>query len=272
MTQEDPKIEGLGDRTLQAKQARRNDRKMAAAALMAAVAILVVGGIIGSIFLFKQSHDISAQSRAINQLGSSVDTLRGQQEYCSQPKVPKSDPRCQTPAAPPAKEIIGAQGVPGDQGVQGPQGAQGVQGIQGVPGVPGQRGPQGLPGSSPACLLEVSRCVGATGAEGKPGASSTIPGPTGLEGKPGAASTVPGPAGPDGKQGVPGGDSTVPGPVGPAGPEGPKGADSTVAGPPGKSAFPFVFDFTFMDALQQPVTMECTITEEAQPAVCAQKN
>jgi len=251
MSEEDPRIEGLGDRTLQIKHDRRKERKNAAAALIAGLLIFAVGGTVCFIFFLRQNQ-------AIDQLATSVDTLRGQQEYCSRPTVKKSDPKCQEPAAPPAKEIIGQQGIPGNQGNQGPQG---IQGIQGPPGIQGR---QGLPGNSPACLLEPSRCIGASGSEGKPGAASTVPGPDGKEGKPGADSTVPGP---DGKEGKPGADSTVPGPDGK---EGKPGADSTVPGPPGADTFPFSFQFTFMDALMQPVTMKCTIVAEAQPADCVQ--
>lgn len=71
------------------------------------------------------------------------------------------------------------------------------------------------------------------GADGLPGADSTVPGPQGdpgvqgdpgPTGPPGADSTVPGPAG---------ADSTVPGPQGDPGPTGPPGADSVVPGPQG---------------------------------------
>jgi hypothetical protein len=94
--------------------------------------------------------------------------------------------------------------------------------------------------------------VGAAGAQGAPGAASTVPGPAG---PPGAASTVPGPQGPPGvgsqgpqgppgapstvagPPGPPGAPSTVPGPTGPPstvpGPQGPPGAASTVPGPQG---------------------------------------
>jgi len=219
MSDEDPQTQDLGDRTLQRKKDRINERKTAAVALIAALIMVLIGAVVGLIFLLRQNQ-------AISQLGASVDVLRSQQEYCSQPKVTKTDPQCQEPAAPPAKEIIGKQGVPGGQGVQGIQGPPGPQGIQGPPGIQGVRG---LPGSSPACLLEPSRCIGATG---QPGAVSTVPGPKGEEGKPGADSTV---AGPQGEQGKPGADSTVAGPEGQAGKP---GADSTVPGPQGKQGPP----------------------------------
>jgi hypothetical protein len=82
------------------------------------------------------------------------------------------------------------------------------------------------------------------GAQGDPGADSTIPGPAGPKGDKGD----PGPAGPTGSRGPQGdtgsrgpagpagpagADSTVPGPAGPAGPKGDTGADSTVPGPAG---------------------------------------
>src|SRR5438045_513111 len=88
---------------------RKRDRFYAIVALMLAfVAILAVAAV----------ALVSATQRGkdIDKLAIGLDASRQQVEYCAQPKVPKSDPRCQTPVAPPAKEIVGPQGI---QGVQG---------------------------------------------------------------------------------------------------------------------------------------------------------
>lgn len=255
------------EQIIQDRKDRRRDRRIVAVALsLALVSVLSVASV-SLVFAIQRGE-------SVNKLAPALDASRQQVEYCAQPNVPKSDPKCLAPVVPPAKEIVG------------PTGSAGAPGQTGIPGPMGPRGPQGLPGDSPKCLLEPSRCVG------KPGANSTVPGPTG---KPGSDSTIPGPKG---------ADSVVPGPVGPSGDspaclnepgkcQGEKGEQgdsppclSTPAkcqgeqgeqgekGAAGKSAFPFKFQFTFMDSLMQPITMECNVTDPADVPItqCSQVN
>lgn len=134
--------------------------------------------------------------RSTNNLAAvseSNDAGISQFEYCK--KAPKTDPRCQEPVSKPADKII-----QGPQGIQGVQGIQGIQGPDGPPGPPGAQGKQGLPGNSPRCLLEPSRCQGAAGTNGKDGLNGKD-GVNGLDGKDGAN-------GLDGKDGADGKDGT----------------------------------------------------------------
>jgi collagen triple helix repeat protein len=109
----------------------------------------------------------------------------------------------------------GDRGDTGTRGPTGPAGPQGIQGPQGPPGIQGPRGPIGITGESPQCLLEPSRCVGATGPKGTDGGRGPA-GPQGPQGEPGApgAQGDQGPAGPKGE-------------VGPSGNDGPAGVGIT---------------------------------------------
>lgn len=123
-------------------------------------------------------------------LSRSNDSQISQFEYCQ--KALKTDPKCKEPVSEPAAKVI--EGPRGLQGVEGPIGPVGPEGPQGPPGA---RGPQGLPGNSPRCLLEPSRCVGPAGASGQPG----IAGKDGEDGADGVDGT-------DGADGVDGQDGT----------------------------------------------------------------
>lgn len=105
----------------------------------------------------------------------------------------------------------------GDPGARGPIGPAGPAGPQGPRGPVGPVGQAGRNGTSPGCLILVSKCQGAEGPRGFPG----LTGPSGAAGEAGPA----GPAGPAGEAG-PKGDQ------GPAGEQGPKG-DQGEVGPQG---------------------------------------
>lgn len=250
MTDDRPPLETPADRPVQAvvkeRAERKRDRFYAIAALIVAfTAILAVAAV--------ATVSATQRGRDIDKLSTGLDASRQQVEYCAQPKIPKNDPNCQTPVAPPAKEIVGPQGIQGIQGIQGEQGPQGAPGI---------RGPQGLPGNSPRCLLEPSRCQGAPGKNGTPG----INGKNGLDGKDGAAG-LNGKDGVDGKNGLDGKDG-APGEPGKDGTDGAPGKD----GVDGKNGYPFTFTFSFKAGMpEQDVTMSCTVTDPAVPVVCAQQ-
>lgn len=158
----------------------------------------------------------------VNRLAQSNDAQRNQFEYCK--TAPKTDPKCQAPVAQPAEKVV--QGPQGIQGVPGLQGERGPEGPQGPPGPQGPRGPQGLPGNSPRCLLEPTRCTGAAGPQGPAGPQGVQgeKGPQGDAGDTGAKGDQGevGPAGPAGPAG-PQGEVGPQGPAGPAGPQGPPG-------------------------------------------------
>lgn len=118
-------------------------------------------------------------------------------------------------------------GGTGAAGARGAAGATGAAGALGPAGKPGPKGATGAAGARGATGQQGA--VGATGSAGSIGAT----GATGAVGATGATGTR-GATGPPGPQGATGA-------VGATGPQGPIGP----AGPTGKSAFPFMFTFTF---------------------------
>jgi len=126
-----------------------------------------------------------------------------------------------TDACTKAKEITERPAAEkGDPGARGPIGPQGPAGPPGPRGPAGAVGQAGRNGTTPGCLILVSKCQGSTGPRG-------IPGLTGPSGGTGAAGPA-GPAGPAGEQGPAGdpgppGSQGDPGPAGPQGPQGPAG-------------------------------------------------
>ena len=188
-------------RHLDRRRAVRSAWKYAAVLMVALVLIAVLS----TLLWVKSSNDV-------DKLAQSNDSQIDQFEYCK--KAPKTDPKCQEPVSEPAAKVVeGPPGIQGDRGIEGPEGPQGP---------PGVRGPQGLPGNSPRCLLEPSRCVGASGPSGKNGVDGKD-GATGAAGKDGADGKDgesikgdPGTPGTDGKDGVDGKDG-APGPLCPEG-------------------------------------------------------
>lgn len=181
---------------------KQADRRLIVIGAVAFVAVLVAAVLATLLWTNSQAN--------VNRLAQTNDAQRSQFEYCK--TAPKNDPKCQTAVAPPAEKVV--------QGPQGIQGIQGIQGEQGPPGPQGPRGIQGLPGNSPRCLLEPSRCVGASGPAGPEGPQ----GDQGVQGKQGE----------QGEQGATGdkGDQGEVGPAGPAGPQGEQGPAGT-QGPQG---------------------------------------
>jgi hypothetical protein len=136
----------------------------------------------------------------VNKLATSNDSQINQFNYCQ--KALKTDPKCQQPVAQPAEKVVsGPQGIPGVQGNEGPMGPEGPQGPQGIQGVPGK---PGTPGQTPACWLDATRCVGASGVTGKSGKDGAT-GAAGLNGKDGVNGKD-GLNGLDGKDGINGKD------------------------------------------------------------------
>jgi hypothetical protein len=166
------------------------------------------------------------------------------QQFITCQDLPKTDVRCQTPVAPPAKEVVtGPQGIQGVQGITGEMGPPGPQGPQGPPGPMGK---PGTPGQPPACWLDATRCVGATGPTGKQGQQGEK-GEQGLPGKDG----VDGKDGTDGTNGINGTNGT-------------NGVD-------GKNAYPFTF--TFVIPANPPIQMsdqtyKCEVVDPTTPATC----
>jgi hypothetical protein len=145
-----------------------------------------------------------------NQVAATSDAQR--QQFITCQDLPKTDPRCQQPVAPPAQEVIkGAQGIPGVQGIQGPPGPQGVQGPQGPPGSPGKNG------ITPPCVLMLGGCKGTKGDKG-----DSVKGDKGDKGD--SVKGDKGDPGTDGKDGEPC-LPTNPECRGPQGPQGTQGAD-----------------------------------------------
>lgn len=172
---------------------RRTGRLLVSAGLMNFLLMLVVAVLATTVV--QQSGAIGRLSSALTGQRSQFDTCRGK---------PAGTPGCSQPVAAEPSVIVkqGSRGPIGSVGADGPPGPPGPQGI------PGPRGANGLPGSSPRCLLEPTRCVGAQGVagaagkdglNGKPGADGKD-GTNGLDGKDGAA----GAAGKDGADGTPG--------------------------------------------------------------------
>jgi hypothetical protein len=185
---------------------------------VAAVAILLLA-VVSTVFWIESRGDVT-------KLAQSNDKQINQFEYCK--TAPKNDPKCQEPVSQPAEKVV--QGPQGIQGIPGLQGERGPEGPVGPPGPQGPRGPQGLPGNSPRCLLEPTRCIGATGPQGPAGpqgeqgekgaqGDTGDTGATGATGEAGPAGSA-GPAGPQGEVGPTG-------PAGPAGPQGPPGDPAT---------------------------------------------
>jgi hypothetical protein len=179
---------------------------------------------------------IAALTRANTALSTGLEQQRAQFDTCR--GKPASTAGCRTPvAAAPSvivKEVkvpLNLPGLPGKDGLNGltgPQGPAGPPGPPGPPGAPGAVGGPGLLGNSPACLLEPSRCIGATGAAGTDGKD----GADGKDGKDGASPPclsepmqcqgVAGTDGKDGADGSPGkdgkdGEDGAPGPACPPG-------------------------------------------------------
>lgn len=163
------------------------------------------------------------------------------------------------------KEII-------QEPIPGPPGDTGATGAQGPPGPPGRDG------TSPPCLLQANRCVGAAGVDGTPGAPGT-PGKQGLPGKDGAA-------GKDGQDGANGLDGQ-PGKDGADGADGTNGTNGTngksygcdgqeitEANPPATCpGNPYPFTFTFVVPADPPLrpdptTYSCTVISHTSPAEC----
>lgn len=126
---------------------------------------------------------MAKQADALSALSGGVDVMRAQFTDCK--GKPATAAGCIEPAAAPpsviVKQVVGSPGVPGANGFNGAVGPAGPRGATGPAGPPGARGPAGLPGGSPACLLEPSRCIGATGAQGPAGKTGER-GPAGEQG------------------------------------------------------------------------------------------
>lgn len=115
------------------------------------------------------SQNLDTSTTQSGQLIDQVESL-GKTPVVSKEQIPQSIP--------------GPKGDPGIPGLRGPQGEPGPQGVPGPQGPPGARGVSGLPGNSPACLLEPSRCQGSDGANGTKGDKGDT-GSTGAKGDPG---------------------------------------------------------------------------------------
>lgn len=162
---------------------RRTGRLLVSAGLMNFLLMLVVAVLATTVV--QQSGAIGRLSTALSGQRNQFDTCRGK---------PASTPGCTAPVAAEPSVVV----KQGSRGPVGLTGAVGPQGPQGPPGPPGMPGPAGLPGTSPRCLLEPARCVGAPGAKGTDGKDG-LDGKNGADGKAGAD-------GLDGKDGAKGTD------------------------------------------------------------------
>lgn len=163
-------------------------------------------------------------NQAVNCLYNYIDFVTGRAKLipaCASPVPEPALPGVPTTTTTVPRTGTGAAGAPGVTGATGAAGALGPAGRPGPKGATGARGATGAAGQQGA--------VGATGSAGSTGATGAT-GAVGATGATGARGAT-GPPGPQGATGA----------VGATGPQGPIGP----AGPTGKSAFPFMFTFTF---------------------------
>lgn len=206
----------------------KNQVKILKYGVVAAVALMFLGGFYVSYQMFRLSARTEEQARIVDSLAVGLDSSRKQlRDNGITPSVPSAEKV--------VEQIQGEPGAKGEPGEPGADGRQGPPGSTGPSGPPGPRGPKGDPGED--------------GREGTPGAAGDI-GPSGAPGANGSDG-VPGPQGPQGE----------PGPQGPQGEPGPRGPQ----GEPGRDgALPPSATFNHADGTSE----HCTLRSDGRTYDC----